>query len=176
MKIEIKSVKNNSQEPLELYVEYTKSEWERIKQYYDSNPDIYRVGQTANLFGVGVNASAYFVTTHDTPIAENIEFKIRDEIMEKDHVRIRVIDNINKPLIQLINGELTLNIALFRVIPQYFQNINKYIIKMPLPAIFCYLPGFKFYRYIVKEFIKQLELYQTQKKVKLIYRLEVISE
>jgi hypothetical protein len=176
MKIEIKSVKNNNQEPLELYVEYSKSEWERIKQYYDSNPEVYRIGQSANLFGVGVNANVYFTRTHDTTIAENIAYRIREEVESKEHIRIDVIDNINKPLIYIENSYLILNIALFRIIPQYDQNTNKYVIRLPLAPTFCYLPGFKFYRYIVREFIKQLELYQTRKKVKLIYRLEVVEE
>jgi hypothetical protein len=176
MKIEIKQIRNNNQEPLELYVEYSKSEWERIKKFYDDNPETYRAGQSANLFGVGVNANVYFTRTHDTTIAENIAYRVREEIEEKEHIRIDVIDNINKPLIFIENGYLVLNIALFRIIPQYDQNTNKYFIKMPLPATFCYLQGFKFYRYIVREFIKQLELYQTGKKVKLIYRLEVVNE
>lgn len=176
MKIEIRQVRSNNQEPLELYVEYSRSEWERIKKFYDNNPETYRAGQSANLFGTGVSVDVYFVRTHDTMLAENIEYRIREEIEEKEHIRVSVIDNINKPLIYIENGYLILNIALFRIIPQFDQNINKYVIKLPLPAVFCYLPGFKFYRYIVKEFVKQLELYQTQKKVKLIYRLEVISE
>ena len=176
MKIEIRSVKNNNGEPLELYIEYTKYEWERIKKFYDDNPETYRAGQSANLFGVGVSANVYFARTHDTMLAENIAYRVREEIESKEHIRIDVIDNINKPLIYIENSYLILNIALFRIIPKYDESINKYVIKLPLAPTFCYLPGFKFYRYIVREFVKQLELYQTQKKVKLIYRLEVISE
>jgi hypothetical protein len=176
MKIEIRSVRNNNREPLELCVEYTKSEWERIRKFYDENPETYRAGQSTDIFGTGISADVYFVRNRNTELVENIKNKIVDEIREKENIRVDVVDDINEPLIRVDSGYLILNIALFRIIPRYDQDTNKYIIKMPLPATFCYLPGFKFYRYIVREFVKELEIYNTQKKIKLIYRLEVISE
>jgi len=180
MKIEVVQVRNQNNNTLELIVEYSRKEWERIKSYYESLPQIYRKGYSQNIFGVGVSGEVYFVSERNreygSDLAEGLDFVVSEEIYQKDGVRVRVVDNINNALIYMQNGVLVLNIALFRIIPKFDDTKNKYILKMTLPESFIYLPGFKFYRYLVKHYIKALPIYERNKKVKIIYRLEVSEE
>jgi len=176
MKIEITQEKNNGQPVLELRVEYSKNEWEKLRALYEGNPEIYRRGTTKDLFGAGMSAEVFFLRNSSESLAEEIEDNLVHRVYQKEKVQIRVIDDINHPVIYIYDSNLVLNIALFRVIPTYDENLNKYVFKITLPERFIYLPGIKFFKYILPEYLKKIKMYHGGKKIKIIYKVEVREE
>ena len=176
MKIEITQEKNNNQIGLELRVEYSKNEWEKLLSLYEGNPEVYRKGISNDIFGANIRAEVYFLRSSAQSLAEEIENEISYKVYQKEKVRLRVIDDINRPVIYIYDSDLVLNIALFRAIPTYDENLNKYVFKVMLPERFIYLPGIRFFKYVLREYIKMLKMYHSGKKIKLIYKIEVIEE
>ena len=176
MKIEVVQEKNGERPELVLHVEYSKSEWEKLLTLYESNPGIYRRGVTRDLFGSGISTEVYFLRDSTQSLAEDIEENIAHRVYQKEKVRIRVIDDINHPVIYIYDSNLVLNIALFRVIPKYDEKEKKYVFRVTLPERFIYLPGIKFFKYVLPEYVKLLKICHGGKKIKIIYKVEVTEE
>jgi len=176
VKIEVIQETNGERPELVLHVEYSKSEWEKLLTLYESNPGIYRRGVTRDLFGTGMHAEVYFLRDSSQSLAEEIEDNIVHRVYQKEKVRIRVIDDINHPVIYIYDSNLVLNIALFRVIPNYDEREKKYVFQITLPERFVYIPGIKFFKYVLWEYVKLLKICHGNKKVKIIYKVEVREE
>jgi hypothetical protein len=101
---------------------------------------------------------------------------IGEMLTGNERVKISVIDDINSPPIYVRDGYLIMNIAVFRVIPTFVPIANRYVFETELPEEFVYLPGVKFFRYVVKALVKRLNLFEKGSKVKIIYRIEVMKE
>ena len=167
----------NGERPLlELRVEYSKNEWEKLLSLYESNPGIYRRGVTRDLFGTGMSAEVYFLRDSSQSLAEEIEDSVAFRVYQKEKVRLRIIDDINHPVIYIYDTALVLNIAIFRVIPTYDEKQGKYVLKVTLSERFIYLPGIKFFKYILPEYVKKTKMCHSGKKIKLIYKVEVTEE
>ena len=172
MKMEI--IKEN--ENLIFRVEYRDREWRILEQYYTSHPSEYRRGTTSNLFGSRQVADVYFCRYDTSGLSSRIEDRVREMLPDDERVDIDVIDNINAPPIFCRDNTLYLNIAVFRVIPRYDSQRQKYIFEVTLPDDFIYLKGMRFFRYIIKALIKELGIYEKGKKVRIVYKVEVTEE
>jgi len=176
MRMEIIQEKNGERPTLELRVEYSKDEWEKLLNLYESSSNIYRRGITRDLFGTGMSAEVYFLRDSSLSLAEEIEDNLVHRVYQKEKVRIRVIDDINHPVIYIYDSNLVLNIALFRVIPKYDEQRKRYVFEVKLPERFIYLPGIKFFKYVLYEYIKLLKICHSGKRIKIIYKVEVTEE
>lgn len=172
MKVEI--VKEN--EFLTFRIEYRENEWKRLEQYYVSRPTEYRKGVTNNLFGAGIRSEVFFCRYDTSNLCTKIERQVREMLADNERVSLAVTDNINAPPISLRDRILFLNIAVFRVVPQYDAEKRKYFFETELPNEFIYLKGIKFFRYVLKALVKELGIYEKGKKVKIVYKLEVVEE
>jgi len=172
MRIEVFSTSNDRAE-LKLRITYTKKEWERIKNYYESSP-AFRKGRTTNLFGTGQQHDAYLLSGMHQLLSELSE-DVKEEVRKRERVDIDLIDDINEPLIYFDDdGVLILNIAVFRVIPELRG--DSYVLELTLPKSVMYIEGFRFYRFVVKHLIRTLELAAKGEKYKIIYKVEVVKE
>jgi len=173
MRIEVVNTSNDRAE-LKLRITYTKKEWERIKNYYESSP-AFRKGRTTNLFGAGQLADVFLLSRETHPLLEDLLSTAQEEIRRKERVDIGIIDNINKPVIDVDeDGALVLNIALFRVIPELRG--DSYVLELSLPKSVMYIEGFRFFRFIVKHLVRALELAAKGEKCKIVYKVEVVKE
>ncbi|MCC6005805.1 MAG: hypothetical protein LM590_15805 [Thermofilum sp.] len=172
MKVEI--IKEN--EFLVFRVEYLEKEWSILERYYSSRPEEYRRGTSNNLFGAGQRADVYFCRHDTSSLCSRIEDRVREMLPDNERVNINITDNINAPPLFCRDNALYLNIAVFRVIPRYDGQKRKYIFEVTLPDDFIYLKGIRFFRYALKALVKELGIYEKGKKVRVIYKLEVIEE
>jgi len=161
---------------LRLRVEYLKKEWETLKKYYESRPEEYRKGYSSNLFGAGLGAEVYFCRRDSSDLCYKIEEMINEMIPANEKTEIRIIDNINEAPIYCEDGKLFLNIAVFRCVPWWSETSNRYIFEVELSDRFVYIPGIRYFRYVVKAMVKALGIYERGKKLRVIYKVEVVEE
>jgi hypothetical protein len=172
MKMEI--IKEN--ENLIFRVEYLEKEWRILERYYSSRPDEYRRGTTNNLFGASLRAEVYFCRYDTSELCSKIERQVREILPDNERVDIVITDNINAPPVFCRDSAIYLNIAVFRAIPRFDELKRRYLFETPLPNEFIYLKGVRYFRYVIKALIKELEIYERGKKMKIIYKLEVVEE
>jgi hypothetical protein len=172
MKVEI--IKEN--ESLIFRVEYLEKEWKTLKNYYENRPTEYRRGISSNLFGASLKAEVYFCRYDSSVLCSRIEQRVREMLPDNERVDITIVDNINAPPIFCRDSALYLNVAVFRVIPTYDEQRRKYIFEVTLPNSFIYLRGVKYFRYVIRALVKELGIYEKGKKVRIVYKLEVIEE
>jgi hypothetical protein len=161
---------------LGLRIEYLKKEWEALKNYYESNPNEYRRGYSSNLFGTGLGAEVYFCRRDKSDLGYRISQMVSEMIPDSERADIRVIDDINDAPLFCENGRLHLNIAIFRCVPWWSETSNRYVFEVELPDRFVYVPGIRYFRYVVKAMVKALGIYERGKKLRVIYRVEVVEE
>jgi len=176
MKIEVVQENSNGRPLLELRIEYSKDEWEKLRAFYEGNPQIYRKGVSRDVFGAGISAEVYFLRDSSQSLAEEIEDNLVHRVYQKEKVQIRIVDDINHPVIYIYDSNLVLNISVFRVIPKYDEIQKKYVFKVTLPERFIYLPGIKFFKYVLWEYVRLLKICHGNKKIKIIYKIEVREE
>lgn len=172
MKIEI--IKEN--EGLIFRTEYLEKEWRALEQYYISRSEEYRRGVSNNLFDSGQRAEVYFCRYDTSELCSKIGRQVREMLPDDERVDIVITDNINAPPVFCRNGTIYLNIAIFRAIPRFDEQRRKYIFEVSLPDDFVYLKGVRYFRYVLKALIKELGIYEKGKKVRIVYKLEVIEE
>ena len=174
--MEVIQEKNGERPLLVLRVEYSENEWKKLLSLYESNPEVYRKGTTRDLFGAGISAEVYFLRDSTQSLAEEIEDNIVHRVYQKEKVRIRIVDDINHPVIYIYDSNLVLNIAVFRAIPKYDEQRKRYVFEVTLPERFIYLPGIKFFKYVLWEYVRLLKICHGNKKIKIIYKIEVREE
>jgi hypothetical protein len=172
MKVEV--VKEN--ENLIFRIEYLEKEWRTLEQYYASRPGEYRRGTTINLFGASLRAEVYFCRYDTSNLCSRVEKRVMEMLPNDRRVDIVITDNINAPPVFCRNNSIYLNIAVFRVIPRFDELKRRYLFETPLPNEFIYLKGVRYFTYVLKALIKELPIYERGKKIKIIYRLEVVEE
>ena len=172
MKMEIM----NSGDKLTFRIEYSPREWRVLENYYETYKKEYRRGESVNIFGSGQSANVYFCRYDTSRLCEDIYHMVKEMLPPSERVKISIIDNINEPPLSVRNGELILNIAVFRAIPTFDQTSNRYVFEITLPEEFIYLPGIKYFRYIIKALVKRLELIEKGSKAKVKYVVEVVKE
>jgi hypothetical protein len=172
MKIEIVKV----DESLVFRIEYLEKEWRILENYYASRPEEYRKGISNNLFGASLRAEVFFCRYDTSDLCGRIGRRVREMLPDNERVDIAITDNINAPPLFCRDSVMYLNIAVFRVIPRFDPEKRRYLYEVQLPNDFIYLKGIKYFRYVIKALVKELEIYEKGKKVKIIYKLEVVEE
>jgi hypothetical protein len=163
-------------ENLIFRIEYLEKEWHILERYYASRPEEYRRGVSNNLFGASLRGEVFFCRYDSSNLCSRIERRVREMLPDDRRVDIVITDNINAPPIFCRDSSIYLNIAVFRVVPNYNAEKRRYFFEVALSNNFIYLKGVKYFMYVIKALVKELEIYEKGKKVKIIYKLEVVEE
>jgi len=142
---------------------YRKDEWEKLKLIYEKAGLQIRTTD----MGFGNNTLEYFRYPVNTTVFREV---FNEYSMMKSGEKIRLVDDINMPLLQYDSDYLQFNLAIFRVIPR--ENDNMYITEVYSDIVPAYKMLLKDIALILKIFVNKVM--NANAKVK--YSFEVIYQ
>jgi len=122
-------------------IEYRKEEWQLLEDFYIRHG--LEKYTTHNLFDRGITADVYRYTSSDEVLLRRVVEGAEEEL---GSLRIRLIDNINKPFLRTVRDEdneetiLYFNLAIFRIIPKESTFDERYIIRVNIDDEGVYIP------------------------------------
>lgn len=146
---------------LSVFLVYKKEEWRKLEEMYKSHG--LGMYTTHNLFNQNMKALVYRYPSNISTVFKDINTLVED-------YELILIDDINKPFVDVHRGSIVLNYAIFRVVPECDENMCYTSFTFDINNAVPY----NIMLQAVKIMLREVKKYFTESKLK--WRVEIWTE